>query len=113
MFANARTHAEAQQWFVDKGIAVSDWAISQGFTPALVYAVLHGRRKCLRGQSHRIAVALGLQVPSPRVSRGRMFNPDQRSPACHPDFSGWEWHNALNRWRGIRAFRKCQAKLDA
>lgn len=57
-----RSPTEAQQWFVDQGLAVSDWAISRGFNPALVYAVLHGRRKCLRGQSHRIAVALGLKA---------------------------------------------------
>jgi gp16 family phage-associated protein len=57
-----RSHTEAQQWFVEQGLAVSEWAISRGFNPALVYAVLHGRRKCLRGQSHRIAVALGLKA---------------------------------------------------
>lgn len=29
----------------------------------LVYAVIKGERKCLRGESHRIAVALGLKSP--------------------------------------------------
>ena len=62
MSQQTKTFLEAQQWFVDQGIAVSDWAAAQGFTTALVYAVLHGRRKGLRGQSHRIAVALGLKA---------------------------------------------------
>lgn len=90
MFANVRTHAEAQQWFVDKGIAVSDWAISQGFTPALVYAVLHGRRKCLRGQSHRIAVALGLKAPpeaNPGPATTRLAGADVQSISEEPSMS--------------------------
>lgn len=62
MSQQTKTFSEAQQWFVDQGVAVSDWAASHGFSTALVYAVLHGRRKGLRGQSHRIAVALGLKA---------------------------------------------------
>lgn len=46
----------------DHGLSVVDWANERGFAVALVYAVLSGRRKCLRGESHRIAVALGLKV---------------------------------------------------
>lgn len=63
MSQQVRTQQEVQQWFVDQGLAVSEWAEANGFTTPLVYAVLHGRRKCLRGQSHRIAVALGLKAP--------------------------------------------------
>lgn len=47
--------------FADAGISVAEWARVQGFSTGLVYQVLEGRRKCLRGQSHRIAVALGLK----------------------------------------------------
>lgn len=47
--------------FADSGISVAEWARVQGFSTGLVYQVLEGRRKCLRGQSHRIAVALGLK----------------------------------------------------
>jgi len=52
---------EAQQWFRDRGLSVSKWAVDRGFNPTLVYAVLHGKRKCLRGQSFLIAVALNLK----------------------------------------------------
>lgn len=42
------------------GQTISDWALEQGFSAKLVYAVLSGR-KCLRGESHRIALALHLK----------------------------------------------------
>ena len=51
----------ARALFSDTGISVAEWARVQGFSTGLVYQVLEGRRKCLRGQSHRIAVALGLK----------------------------------------------------
>ena len=47
--------------FADSGISVAEWARVRGFSTALVYQVLEGRRKCMRGQSHRIALALGLK----------------------------------------------------
>jgi gp16 family phage-associated protein len=43
------------------GVAVVDWARSRGFSAALVYSVLRGERKCLRGQSFQIAKALGMK----------------------------------------------------
>ncbi len=58
----AITCEEAQRWFRDRGMAVSDWALERRFNPSLVYAVLHGRRKALRGRSFEIAVALGLKA---------------------------------------------------
>lgn len=55
--------AEQHAWkcFRDQGINVRAWAIEHGFNPGLVYSVLRGERKCLRGQSHDVAVALGLK----------------------------------------------------
>jgi gp16 family phage-associated protein len=49
----------------ESGISVAEWARANGFSSGLVYAVLDGRRKCLRGQSFRIAVALGLREGAP------------------------------------------------
>ncbi len=43
------------------GISMRDWADARGFNPDLVYQVLSGRRKCLRGQSHLIAKELGMK----------------------------------------------------
>ncbi len=52
---------QARKAFEDSGIPVAEWARDRGFSANLVYQVLDGKRKCLRGQSHRIAVALGLK----------------------------------------------------
>ncbi|MBA1289159.1 DNA-binding protein [Pseudomonas japonica] len=43
------------------GMSVKEWAERNDFTPSLVYAVLNGQKKCLRGQSHRAAVLLGIK----------------------------------------------------
>lgn len=43
------------------GISVTQWARERGYSPHLVYSVLSGTRKCLRGQSHQIARELGMK----------------------------------------------------
>jgi gp16 family phage-associated protein len=53
---------ELREAFYDAGISVSDWARDHGFRPENVYAVLAGRAKGRRGESHRIAQALGLKA---------------------------------------------------
>jgi gp16 family phage-associated protein len=58
--------AQVQARFREGGVSVVDWATKNGFSPALVYAVMKGRRKCLRGESHRIAVALGMKRGLPQ-----------------------------------------------
>jgi len=57
-----RSPEEARRWFQDLGRTVVDWALQHGFNPSLVNAVLAGKRKCLRGKSHAIAVALRLKA---------------------------------------------------
>lgn len=51
----------AKRLFEISGTSVAEWARVQGFSAGLVYQVLEGQRKCMRGQSHQIAVALGLK----------------------------------------------------
>ncbi|MBW8469732.1 MAG: hypothetical protein K0M67_15820 [Thiobacillus sp.] len=43
------------------GMRVSDWARKKQFCPALVYSVVSGQRKCLRGVSLQIAQELGMK----------------------------------------------------
>jgi gp16 family phage-associated protein len=43
------------------GLSIKDWATKNGFNEQLVYAVLNGRNQGSRGESFRIAVALGLR----------------------------------------------------
>jgi gp16 family phage-associated protein len=49
--------------FYRKGITFNEWAIRHGFKYFNVIAVMNGRTKCRRGESHQIAIALGLKQP--------------------------------------------------
>jgi gp16 family phage-associated protein len=60
--ANLRSPEEAQRWFLDRGVTISEWAMKHNFNPGLVYQVLAGQRKALRGRSFEIAVALKLKA---------------------------------------------------
>ncbi len=60
---------QVKAWFRENGISVVDWAIENRFSPALVYAVMNGKRKCLRGESHQIAVALGMKRELPQSNK--------------------------------------------
>jgi gp16 family phage-associated protein len=55
----ARTDARRRLYRL--GLSVKDWAERNDLSPSLVYAVLNGQMKCLRGQSHRAAVLLGIK----------------------------------------------------
>lgn len=56
-----RTREEVRDAFSAHGITVVEWARAHGFSPDSVYAVLLGRTRGVRGEAHRIAVALGLK----------------------------------------------------
>lgn len=56
-----RTPEEVRAELASKGISVSQWAASNGFSVNLVFEVLAGRKQGIRGQSHKIAVKLGLK----------------------------------------------------
>lgn len=58
---NLRTAAQARDELKRQGVSISAWAIANGFSTNLVFEVLGGRKKCLRGQAHKIAVKLGLK----------------------------------------------------
>ena len=57
-----KSPAEAHQWFADRGITISEWSMARSYNPALVYQVLAGTRKAIRGTSFKIAVDLGLKA---------------------------------------------------
>ena len=52
---------QVRQIFEEHGISIAEWARRNGFSVPLAYQILSGNKKCLRGQSHAIAVALGLK----------------------------------------------------
>ena len=56
-----RTAEEVRAELKRQGISITQWAIANQFSPNLVFEVLGGRKKCIRGQAHEIAVKLGLK----------------------------------------------------
>lgn len=63
--------AAAREQFVASGTNVSEWARERGFSLKLVHSILRGDRSCRRGESHRIAVALGIKREAPEPGRER------------------------------------------
>ena len=61
----SKSPQEVKKAFMDRGISLREWAQNHGFSQALVYQVLSGKRKSLRGESYRIAVELGLKEEVP------------------------------------------------
>lgn len=61
--APKKTPDEVKAEFLRKGISIRAWAKANGFTVNLVYEILSGavNRPCNSGQSHRIAVSLGMK----------------------------------------------------
>ena len=57
-----RTPEEARAWLGYLGISVSQWARDHQMNVSLVYEILAGHKKCLRGKSHNIAVLLGMKA---------------------------------------------------
>lgn len=60
-YAQLKTVAEAWALLREQGISARGWAVENGFEPTLVYSILSGTRKCLRGKSHEVAKALGIK----------------------------------------------------
>lgn len=56
-----RTPEEVRADFQRKGLSISAWAKEHGFGRATVHAVLSGRLAGRIGQSHRVAVLLGIK----------------------------------------------------
>lgn len=56
-----RTLEEARAMFTRKGTTIRGWARDIGVHENTVYEVLAGRKQCLRGDAHKVAVLLGLK----------------------------------------------------
>lgn len=56
-----KTIEEIKLDFDKKGITITDWAKENGYSYQSVQRVLNGQSKNKRGQSHDIAIALGLK----------------------------------------------------
>ena len=76
------TSEEAKKALQANGLSIAQFAKTFGFNVHLVYAVLAGKNKASRGESHRIAVALGLK-PKPSGEQGNA--------------QGTAWHGVAGR----------------
>lgn len=56
-----KTIDEAREEFLKAGDSIAEWARQNKFNANLVYAVLRGERRAIRGQTHDIAVSLGIK----------------------------------------------------
>lgn len=61
-----KTREQVRKEFANQGLSYSAWARKHGYSPNLVIEIVNDsdrapRRKCLRGDSHNIAVDLGLK----------------------------------------------------
>jgi len=46
----------------EAGLSIAEWARANGFSVATTKAVLYGNNKGTRGESHRVAIALGIKT---------------------------------------------------
>lgn len=59
---------EAREWFLVNGISLGEWADHHNVERSVLYSVLSGKSRCIRGESHRVAVLLGLK-PASSIAR--------------------------------------------
>ncbi|WP_313401726.1 DNA-binding protein [Stenotrophomonas sp.] len=56
-----RTPKQAKEWLAKQGKTVQEFAREHGLDPFTCYQVLSGKKKGMRGESHRAAVLLGIK----------------------------------------------------
>ncbi len=66
------------------GQTVQAWSTENGFDARIVYDVLSGRRKAIRGASFQIAVALGLRPDPHAAAPANISTPAGRTVAGAP-----------------------------
>lgn len=74
-----KTAAQVRAEFVEAGISVAEWARTHKFSRQTVFDLLRGKSQGTRGDSHRVAVALGLK--DGRITTAKAFKP---VPATSP-----------------------------
>lgn len=77
-----RTPEEARAWLSEQGISISQWARENQVHHSLVREILAGRKKCMFGTSHNIAVLLGMKAGVTTTRPGRAA-PQRRANAGH------------------------------
>lgn len=64
--AEATTAEVVRAQMQARGVTITDWADQRGFSRSTTYAVLAGRVRGIRGETYRVACALGIvSKPNP------------------------------------------------
>jgi gp16 family phage-associated protein len=79
--------SEIRELFEINGESIAQWARLRGYSPALVYRVMRGETKAKRGQTHEIAIALGLKR-LPTQSEKAIFQGGPFTDPVHPHVEG-------------------------
>lgn len=58
---NLRSREQVREEFFKQGVSIAEWARKHGFKYSQVVDVLRTDRQCCRGNSHKIAVLLGIK----------------------------------------------------
>ncbi|NYT80903.1 DNA-binding protein [Alcaligenaceae bacterium] len=77
-----RTIEDVRAEFQATGVPIAQWAVANGFSPTMVYHILSGTRKGLRGEAHNIAVKLGLKEGVICANPARALDAPRRRPAA-------------------------------
>lgn len=81
--SSIKTLQQVRDEFARQGQTARGWAKANGFHESTVYEVLAGRKKCLRGEAHKVAVVLGLKQ-GVVISRGEITaGQNTISPSAH------------------------------
>lgn len=76
-----RTAPEAKEWLAYQGISAAEFCREHSLPTSLVYEILNGRKRCLRGMSHNIAVLLGMKHGVVTKRPGRVAGAPRNSNA--------------------------------
>lgn len=52
---------QVREEFLNAGMSIAEWARANNFSPDLVYRILKNNKVPQRGESHKIAVKLGIK----------------------------------------------------
>lgn len=58
---NQKAREKARQYFHRTGQTIRQWAKDNNVSESTVYEVIGGRKKCIRGDAHAVAVKLGIK----------------------------------------------------
>jgi gp16 family phage-associated protein len=79
-----RTPEDAKAWLNYQGISVPEFCRQNNLpSVSLVYEIINGRKRCLRGTSHNIAVLLGMKHGVLTTHPGRMARALHSNNSAH------------------------------